>query len=386
MAIWIDLWGFVSRYDQYSLSFVHGHQEKDELTAWISRTGLELFPRHQGFLLRSLAPVYAVRDREPRVFSLEPTAPRPTLRIGRELDRESGFRVLEVADGTYVRWQVTEPGQPPTDFGSAHAAGTRIRLGSGVERRVVWLALEQQRDGEGRQAGWVLSWDAVRGWRFRGFFARRGAVVELGTVRQGGEFRRILMGDEACQRQRAFRLTIDGDGDHWSESTPASVQRQMTPAMIREWEMCYFAPDRCPAALRGYGIRVLQQPTAEESWIFEFFEYEAKADLDSAPGIRVWGLQDEVSEELLGPSVKDLGEDVAGEEQPDSLDRPADSADSEGAESSTGDEIATGQQLTESPPPAAEELPAEESPTGSTAPSEEPFKKILRADDDDDDF
>ena len=41
-AIWISLWGFIDRYDRHDLAFAHGGSP--QVTAWVARSGLELFP------------------------------------------------------------------------------------------------------------------------------------------------------------------------------------------------------------------------------------------------------------------------------------------------------------------------------------------------------
>ncbi len=350
-AIWIDLWGFVCRYDRHTLRFAHSRGESSDIHAWLAAAGLEPFPRRQGLLVRSFAPLYAVRDREPRVFSFQPTAPRPTLRIGRQLDRGTGHQVLEVGAATLVRSELAGLGGPPTAFGPGRVPGTLLRLEFDRRRRVAWFALEQQRRGEGRQAGYLLSWDAGAGWRFRGFFARPGAPVELGTVRHGAERRRVLLGDETCRHRRAFRLTIDPGGDRWSAATPEEIARGVTPGMLREWERSYFARDRRPALLRTYGMRLLRQPDADPRWVFEFFERVTDGALGSPLGIRVWEPRADAPEEILTAGVKTLG---------------GDAADTRIADARIAEE------------------PAEPPPDPKTPPSGSTGKRILRPDDDDD--
>ncbi len=318
-AIWIDLWGYVCRYDALPVVFDRSHGETSEPTAWIARTGLELFPRRSGYLLRSFSPIYAVRDPEPRIFSLRPTAPRPTLHIGRELDAGSDSLVLEIGTETYVRYQIAEAGGFPRTFEPGRVPGTRLRL-DGVGRRVVWLAVEQRRGDEGLQAGYLLSWDSAQGWRFRGFFAHRGAAAELGQVRRGDRGRRVYLGGEGTSRVSAFRLTIDRQGDHWSKEAPEVASRQLTPEMIRAWETDHFVPARRPFPLKSYGMRILQQAAGDQPWIFEFFDGGSKADTDLPAGIRVWELHGEADEELA--DTRKLGDDQEAEEAAELESRP----------------------------------------------------------------
>ncbi len=341
-AIWIDLWGFVCRYHVRSVVFTRSQGETSEPTAWIADTGLELFPRRSGYLLRSFSPIYAVRDPEPRIFSLRPTTRRPTLHIGRELDAGSDSPVLEIGAETYVRYQLAEAGRVPETFEPGRVPGARLRL-AGIGRRVVWLAVEQRRGDQGRQAGYLLSWDAARGWRFRGFFAHRGATVELGPVRRGDRACRVLLGGEGTSRVSTFRLTIDRQGGHLSEGAPEAACRQLTPEMIRAWETDHFAPERRPLPLKSYGVRILQQATGDRPWIFELVDGDSKPGADLPAGIRVWELHGETGEDLTDARV--LGDDTETEEA-------AEPAEPEPAE------------------------PAEPEPAT-------PAKRILRADDDD---
>ncbi len=345
--IWIDLWGFICRYDVHRMVFTRSHGENSEPRAWIAHTGLELFPRQGGHLLRSFSPVYAVRDPEPRRFSLRPTQPRPTLHLGRELDagRSPGGSpaggpardslVLEISPETYVRCQLADPGRVPEVFEPGRVPGTRLRLDR-VGRRVVWLAIEQssvclppggpsvclppggpsacpppgrRRRGAGRRAGYLISWDAAGGWLFRGFFAHPGAAAELGLVRQGERRCRVFLGGEGASRISTFRLTIDRRGAHWSDTAPEEVSRRMTSERIRAWETDYFSPERRPAPLESYGMRILQQSARDRPWIFEFFDAESRADRELPAGIRVWELHGDAEEELA--DAKKLGEDTA---------------------------------------------------------------------------
>ncbi len=328
-AIWIDLWGFICRYDVHRVAFTRSHGQTSEPTAWIARAGLELFPRHSRHLLRSFSPIYAVRDRRhaggapaavgPRSFSLRPTSPRPTLHIGRELDAGNGspgggqtehLLMLEIGPETYLRWQLAAPGRIPQAFEPGRVPGTRLRLDR-IGRRVVWIAVEQRRGEAGRRAGYLLSWDAAGGWLFRGFYAHQGAAVELGQVRRADLCRRVFLGSEGSSRTSSFRLTIDRQGDHWSDTAPAALTRELTPDLIRAWEIDHFAPERRPIPLQGHGMRILQQSAGDQPWIFEFFDGDSRAASPPA-GIRVWQLHGQADEYLAG-GARELGADPAEE-------------------------------------------------------------------------
>ncbi len=332
--IWIDLQGFVCRYDEHRVIFTRSHGEHGEATAWIAQTGLELFPRSSGHLLRSFSPIYAVRDPEPRTFSLKPTAPRPTLHVGRELHAARRFPagrspshqpaphgpgatdpslVLEIGAETYARCSLADRGRVPESFDPGRVPGTRLRLDR-VEQRVVWLAVEQRRGEAGRRAGYLLSWDAGRGWLFRGFFAHPGAAAELGVVRRGDRSSRVFLGSEGASRVSTFRLTIGRQGARWSAAAPEEARR-VTPEMIRSWEGDYFARERRPAPLSAYGMRILQQSAADRPWIFEFFDGESQAGGELPAGIRVWQLHGGAGEELAG-GARELGEDTGDVELP----------------------------------------------------------------------
>ncbi len=346
-AIWIDLWGFACRYDVCCVRFRASQDETGEPTAWFAAGGLELFPRHSGYLLRSFSPLYAVRDPEPRVFSLQPGSPRPVLRLGGELD--AGRRglatadlTLEIGGETYVRHQLANPGELPRTFEPGRVPGTRLRF-DGIGRKVAWLAVEQRDGGEGRRAGYLLSWDVAAGWRFRGFWAHRDAAAELGEIRRCGESLRVMLGGERAGRTSTFRVILGAgtgaDTVRWSAGAPETVRRQLTRESIRRWESHHFAPGRRPAALAGYGLRVRQQAAGGLPWIFELFDGETPEACPPA-GIRVWELHDEAGED-----------GVAG---------------------GLGDARALG---------GARALSDDES---AEAPPREPEKRILRADEDDD--
>ena len=322
-AIWIDLWGFVCRYHVRRAAFIRGHGNASRPSLWIARTGLELFPRRSGYLLRSFSPLYAVRDPEPRIFSLRPSAPRPTLHVGRELDAATRFPggsseaaplVLEIGTETFVRHQLTEAGEVPSSFEPGRVPGTRLRLDR-VGSRTVWLAVEQRRGDEGRGAGYLLSRDADAGWLFRGFFTHQGAAAELGETRQGTLRRRVFLGGEGASRVSAFRLTLDRHGAHWGEATPEAVSARTTPEMLRAWENDHFVPERRPAPLQGYGMRILQQARADQPWIFELFDRASQTDAHLPPGIRVWEMHGEV-DGAPGDGARELGEDPVEEAEP----------------------------------------------------------------------
>ncbi len=311
-AIWIDLWGFVCRYDVRPLTFSRGHGETGEVTAWFADGGLELFPRRGGQLLRSFSPLYAVRDPEPGRFSLQAATPRPILRVGHELvgsrRRAPAEVVLEIGAETFVRYQVATAGDLPRSFEPGRVPGTRARINL-RGGRVAWLAVEQRDGTEGRPAGYLLSWDAERGWRFRGYFAHRHTTVELGVVRRGGTRRRVVLGGEEMSRVSAFRLTLDAAGEHWSDGAPEPVRRELTPGMIRSWESDHFAPERRPAPLQPYGLRVVRQAAGGEAWIFELFDGRTP-DAGPTAGIRAWELQVEAGA-ALSAGARALGQDPA---------------------------------------------------------------------------
>ncbi len=399
-AIWIDLWGFICRYDAHSVSFARSRGETSEPTAWIARTGLDLFPRQSGHLLRAFSPIYVVRDPEPRTFRLRPTAPRPTLHLGRELDSgalPSGPQdslVLEIGNETFVRYQLTKNGRPPERFEPGRVPGTRLRFDR-IGRQTVWLALEQRRGREhphhqrDRGSGYILSWNASEGWLLRGFYAHQDTAVELGMARQGDRQRRVFLGGPGAGRISAFQLTIDQHGDQWSETAPESVTDEITPDTIRAWENDHFAPEHRPGTLRDYGMRILQHATGDLPWIFEFFDGEARAGKDLPLGIRVWELHGEVDDEWI-EGARELGEDLDTDEV-EIVANISPTPDTEVAGPEPDSEPAPAEPMPDSTPamsePASEPEPApqvlrDDEAAPETAP--EPGKRILRADDDDD--
>ncbi len=86
-------------------------------------------------------------------------------------------------------------------------------------------------------------------------------------------------------------------------------------------------------------MRILRQPVDEGRWIFELLERRHVPDLDPPPGIRVWEPQEGTDEDLLA-TVRRLADDE----------------------------------------------PETEEPRDETEAVTRPTKKILKADDDDDDF
>lgn len=338
-AVWISLWGFVCRYDRHPVIFSQTRREPQEVVTWIARTGLDLFPRAgaafgdrrrpaegdggagQAFLLRSFSPLYAVRDRDPRIFALEPGGPRPVLRLGRELHGDGGrageLRSFRVGESTYLRFHVAPTGRRPELFSTGRIPGRALLLPRDDGAEVVWLAVKQQREKAARspEAGYLLSWDGAAGWRFRGFFAEHDAAVELGKVRLGDQTSRVFLGDERRAGRRAFRLTIDREGHSWSEATPDEVAGRVTAEMIAEWERHYYTRDRLPPPLSDYEVRILGQSSGGGPWTFELLEREHVFALDPPPGIRVWEPQEGAAEEHLA-GVRMLGEEEA-QKRPD---------------------------------------------------------------------
>ena len=227
--------------------------------------------------------------------------------------------MLEIGAETYVRCQLTEPGRAPETFEPGRVPGTRLRF-ERVGRRVVWLAVEQRRGGEGRRAGYLLSWDAAAGWRFRGFFAHPGTAAELGRTRRRGRAARVFLGAEGTCRVSTFRLKIDRHGDEWSAAAPEAVTRRVIPKMLRAWEDDHFAPERRPPPLGNYGMRILQQSDGDRPWVFEFFDRESRVDTGPPAGIRVWELHGDAGDELAD-GARELGEDP--EETTERLPTPA---------------------------------------------------------------
>ena len=252
-----------------------------------------------------------MRDRRARVLSLEPGAPRPTLRLGRDLHRPGDGRVIEVGEGTHLCYQTAAPGEIPAAFGPGRVPGTRLYLPAGPQvagTPVRWFALDA-----GRQAGYLLSLDPARGWQFRGFFARSQAMAELGTVRLADRSLRTVLRERSADHRRAFRLTIGADGHEWSAAAPERLVRRVTPEMIREWERRYCARDRLPPPLAGHAVRVVRQPVGDGRRIFELVELADVPELDHPPGIRVWEPHDDAGEELLA-SVRTLGEEAPADD------------------------------------------------------------------------
>lgn len=315
-AVWVSLWGFLCRYDRRAVIFSQTRREPQEIVTWIARAGLELFPRSPAPpLLRSFSPLYAVRDGDATVFALEPGSPRPVLRLGHGLTGAAGpqaVRSIHVGAGTYLRFQLAAAGRPPDFFSTGRVPGRALLLPWDDEREVLWLAVRQEREpaAESPEAGYLISWDAVAGWRFRGFFAERDAAVELGKVCVADQTARVFLGGETRAGRRAFHLTVGPDGHSWSASTPEETAARVSAEAISEWERHYFARDRLPAALGDHEVRILSHPSDGGAWVFELLEREHVLALDPPPGIRVWEPQEGASERHL-EGVRVLGEEPA---------------------------------------------------------------------------
>ena len=380
-AIWIDLWGFVCRYDEQPMVFAQSQAQPCEATGWVARQGLPLFPRQQGVLLRSFNPLYAVRDSEPRRLGLCPTRPRPTLHVGSEIARTRSLRSLDVGAETYLRWQIAEPDRLPDSFGLGQVPGVALALADSIGRRVLWLALEQKLAASGPQAGYLISWDSGNSWRFRGFFARRGGMVELGRASSGGDGARVYLGDDSASRRPTFSLSVGADGAAWSDSTPAHVASSVGPEVLRRWEKHYFAHRRRPAPLRDFEMRSRRQSVADEAWIFDFHATD-DAGTDRVAGIRAWQTRGDLHED--GAVVRTLGLDPPAGEAAASAAGPAPAhpaADLCETRQVRLAESAGGPRGTPDAEPAAS--PASEPPTPQATAAAAP-RRILRADDDDD--
>lgn len=292
-ALWIDLWGYVDRYDRRETRFSHGGRRSTHGITWINGAGggggLRLFPEGDP-LLRSFSPVYAVRDPSPHAFILDPGEPRPTLRLGHRLIDGDGPKVLEIGPRTFVRWQVGDD-TPPTDFQPGRIPGSRFQVPETLDGRTLWLTLEQLRGDRGRGAGYVLSWNATAGWRFRGFFIQRDEAIVLGSVGHGPHTLRIHLAEQGCGPQGGFRLTYDGETLQWSDQTPETVRQAVGLAEIQRWQdHRYFDPQSPPQALVSYDIR----PLGEDPWTFELFEGVTTGEPGRVHGLGVWEVVDEV--------------------------------------------------------------------------------------------
>ena len=210
-----------------------------------------------------------------------------------------------------MRYQLTEPGELPDEFSPGRIPGRALLLPAEASRQVLWLAVKQLREEKAAkiwEAGYLISWDAREGWRFRGFFAQQDAAVELGRVCLGGEPARVFLGDESRAGRRAFRLTIDEARYAWDDPTPGVIADDVTADMVAEWERRYYARDHLPPPLAPYEVRIIRQPSPDGPWIFEFLEPEHVFDLDPPSGIRVWEPQEGAADQMLA-GVRLLGGD-----------------------------------------------------------------------------
>ncbi len=323
-ALWINLWGFVCRYDRRCLSFARPGHSGQPVTAWIARHGLPLFPRGEGcagggqtgsFLLRSLTPIYAVKDQAANTFDFAPALPRPTLRLGQAL-LGAEMKVFDVGEKTRVRSQVGEAAEVPETFRRGWIPGNRASLEDPIGDRALWLAVEQVTDRTGHHGGfslaavgrkrwrgaasgplselapsnggYLLSWDGRQGWLFRGFFTRPGGMVELGVVRRqlagkSPQSSPVLLCDGPAGGRLSFRLTI-GDEITWSDETPETIRHQVSDDEIFAWEEHHFLDlEHRPPGLRDYEARILSQSPAQVVELTEPGE-----SVDHTLGIRLW--------------------------------------------------------------------------------------------------
>ncbi len=280
-TVWLALWGFLSRFDRVPLKLLTMSQHQKTLDGWISDAGLPLFPRPSDLLLRSFAPTYCVRSRdEDRLLSFSFDRPRPTLRIGEKLFAEEGLRSFQLGESTRLGAQMVDPGELPGDFVQSGGPGRRFTMKGTLGQRVLWLLLEDlslepanKGTANRRSHRLVLSWDAQRGWCFRGFYAEPPAQVDLGTVLApevggvdaGGEpavdvpsstpaiatSEVPVVIDGGLGRLR-FHLVIEGGKAIWSPETPQDVG-QLPDAEIIAWaeERDFGAAGR-PAALADF--------------------------------------------------------------------------------------------------------------------------------------
>ncbi len=315
-SLWLSLWGFVGRYDRVELSFAH-HRGRRQVVAWIADAGLPLFPPPGDFLLRSLAPLYAVRVSQPWTFRFRTTA-RPTLEIGaRLLAPERGPR-FELGPETRCRTQVADADTPPQSFGPSGIPGTLVRWPR-VGDRVLWCAVDaipEPGSIPGRMRV-LLSWDAGNRWRFRGFYSPPREAVELGRVRFRGDGaeRSVLLGAGLGSRARPFTLEL-GEQLRWSGNTPKAVKEQVTDEMIQRWEETFAlrAADK-PEPLAGYAYRL-----RPGEMVLEFYRQERSSPIDQVLAIRAWEPDDDAGPEPA-EAIRRVGQEP-GSRRRERPDRP----------------------------------------------------------------
>lgn len=299
-SLWIDLQGYLTRYDRQRFTFLDTFGEV-EVTAWLARVPLPVFPRERSFLLRSFAPFHAVRSPFRHLLQLTASHPRPVLAFGRDLDT-SGPQLLDVGPDTRLRYHLADtPAEMPDVFGPGRIPGSRLRL-PGVRPHSLWLALETD-----PASGFLISWSAEGGWQLRGFFHSNGTAVRLGVDEDGREIR---LGADPGTDGRSFRLTLNRGEAAWSREAPEHVVRQVNTSEIAAWERGFFAPENRPDVLRSYGFRVVTQPDETGPWVFELSERSAGEDPSAIPsGIRAWELQPGAEAEPSKPKPKLLRAD-----------------------------------------------------------------------------
>lgn len=460
-AIWISLWGFICRYDRRELFFARAGGGQRRMIAWVSRSGLPLFPPDSDFLLRSFSPLYAVKDDDPRRLDLVPGNPRPTLYLGRGLfnvkagtgaagtgaagtgaagigaagtgaagigGTSKGAVSFHPGAFTRCRTQLTDGGVLPSQFGAGWAPGQPVTLRENLAGRTLWLALEQptpprpsssregtqqagpqqdgpqqagpQQDGpqldgslqeaqhgstnQGapRSAGYLLSWDAKRGWFLRGYFAEPGATVEIGRAEwhsagtQAGdpghsEILPVLLSDGHHGDQGAFTITLTTGPAvagaariEWSDNAPDDVRAGLDDDTLRDW-VEYLDPTHPPGALEPYELRVHQShDKGQDRLVIECIDRSELAAVDQVLGVRVWEAAEGTTAELM----RDAGTLRLETEHPDAITPRRLLAD----ESTPG--------LTSSPHalrvPDASPTPAERSIPGQEPPGLEPPREV----------
>ncbi len=357
-AIWISLWGFICRYDRRELFFARAGGGHRRMIAWVSRSGLPLFPPDSDFLLRSFSPLYAVKDDDPRRLDLVPGSPRPTLYLGRGLFNvkpsggAAGTGAVSFHPGAFTRCrtQLTDGGVLPSQFGAGWAPGQPVTLREDLAGRTLWLALEQPTlsrlhgdlegsdledsdlEGSGqdgpphpgaprggslqgppRSAGYLLSWDAKRGWFLRGYFAQPGATVEIGRAEwhcaaepNRSEILPVLLSDGHHSGQGAFTITLTTGPAvagaariEWSDNAPDEVRSGLDDETLRDW-VEYLDPTRPPGALQPYELRVHQShDQGQDRLVIECIDRSELAAVDQVLGVRVWEATEGTTAELM---------------------------------------------------------------------------------------